>query len=435
MSGAALVVTALAAPAAAQDGGRPSDGLFGGGSRDQGATKTLDATVALSAGHDDNGARDTERVVPEFGRTGTYELLTGSLTYLARGERVQWGVGGGSSVRYQHEEAELLRAGDYGAFGIAARLGRRWNVSASQGASCSPVNLQPLFGDAGPSVPGLAQVGAALPSTGDYSLDRLRACSFDTSGRVSVDVARRSTIELSTGVGRVVFEPGSGYRTLNSYLVGGRFLHTVSQRMRLNLGYTKRASQYGLGLTGEPTERAAHDIDLGADYQRPLSLTRRTTLDFGAGSTAVTEETSGTQRLRYGVTGQASLNHQFLRTWSTRVSYSRGLSFVTGLSGPVFSDGVTVTTSGLLSRRVQLFLSGDARAGDVGAAGEETSFTAYNANARRQVALARNWAVTGEYTDYAHDLAPGAVSFAVPFSMHRQSARIGLTWWHPLLRR
>ena len=116
----ALMTVAVVTAAAAQDGGarRPSDGLFGAGNTDQ-SRQTLDATLFISAGQDDNGSGDNERVVPEFGRTGPYELLSGSLSYLSRGERVQWGVGGGSSLRYAHAEGDLLRAGDYGAFGLA----------------------------------------------------------------------------------------------------------------------------------------------------------------------------------------------------------------------------------------------------------------------------------------------------------------------------
>jgi hypothetical protein len=434
---AVLLALSAVAPAAAQDDGpRPSDSLFGPRTADASARHTLDATLLLQGAYDANKGGDGG---PLYGRTGPYELLSGSASYLSRGDRVQWGAGVGSSLRYQNSDSELLRVGDYGAFGIAARLGRRWNVSASQSATCSPVNFQGLVGVGGVSVPGVAQIGGTLPSA-DYAsasgddADRLRACSFETGGGIGLTLSQRSTVELRAGGSLAVFER-SGYRSLPSYYVGGRLTHSVSQRARVNIGYTRRQAQFG--VTGVAAgDGTVHDIDIGVDYRRPLSLTRRTSIDFSAGPTAISDGQSGVARLRYGLTGGASLNHQFLRTWSARLGYNRGVSLVTGLAGSAFSDGINLSVSGLLSRRVQFFATADTRIGDVaGAEQEESSFDAHYASTRLLVALSRSWALSADYSYNAHDFAPGAVSLAVPFSLERHAARVGLTWWIPILSR
>jgi hypothetical protein len=440
---AILVVMSAVAPAAAQDGDgpRPSDSLFGPRTVDASARQTFDATLFLSGAYDANEGGDGS---PLYARDGLHQLLSGTASYLSRGERVQWGAGVGSSLRYQNSDRELLRVSDYGAFGIAARVGRRWNVSASQALTCSVVNFQGLIGMSGVSVPGVAQIGGALPAGGDYasasgddSADRLRACSFETGGGIGLTLSQRSTIEFRGGGSLAVFEPRSGYQSLPSYFVGGRLLHSVSPRARVNIGYTRRTAQFGVtDVAAAAADGTVHDIDIGLDYRRPLSLTRRTSVDFSAGPTAITESHSGVAKLRYGLTGGASLNHQFLRTWGARLGYSRGVSLVPGLTGPAFSDGVTVSLSGLLSRRIQFFASGDTRIGQIAGYGdEESAFTAHYATARLQVALARNWALSSDYTYYANDFAPGALSLALPFSQGRHAARVGLTWWIPIVSR
>src|SRR5690606_10879147 len=84
--------------------------------------------------------------------------------------------------------------------------------------------------------------------------------------------------------------------------------------------------------------------------------TRRTYVDFNIGSTAIAMPPTADrgQRLQYRIVGDAGLNHEFGRSWRARLGFGRGLDFVPGLSGPVFSNTVTGTLTGLLTRRIDL---------------------------------------------------------------------------------
>jgi hypothetical protein len=185
-----------------------------------------------------------------------------------------------------------------------------------------------------------------------------------------------------------------------------------------------------------------HDIDVGVDYKRPLSLTRRTTVDFGVGSSIVNMPAvaSTDSSLQYRVVGDLGLTHQMGRTWSARVAYNRGVGFTEGFAQPTFSDAVTGSVSGFFSRRVDFTAGGGLSIGDAGlSAGTGTAdrgFRAYTGSARVRYGLGAMWALFGEYSYYKHDLGDVLiVAQGVPPILDRNSVRVGLTLWVPLLRR
>jgi hypothetical protein len=135
------------------------------------------------------------------------------------------------------------------------------------------------------------------------------------------------------------------------------------------------------------------------------------------------------------VTGSANLNRQIGRSWSGTVSYSRGLQYVQGFSGPFFSDSVSAGLSGYVNARGRLSLSAAYSSGQVHPVGTSQGYGTYSGQAGYQLAVGRYLAVSADYS-YYHYLFDQAATLPVGMNqgVNRQSIRVGLNIWLPLLR-
>jgi hypothetical protein len=181
-----------------------------------------------------------------------------------------------------------------------------------------------------------------------------------------------------------------------------------------------------------------HDIDIGVDYHRPLSLSRRTHFDFGVGSAIVNvPQLPGVPaRRQFGLLGNALLSHDMGRTWRARLAYNRGAGFPGGFSQAVFSDALTASLEGFLSRRVDFSTNGRFSSGSLASTSQAAAgFNQYSASARLRSAITPVLALFGEYAYYHYDLgAAVATAPGVPPQLQRNTVRAGLTVWLPLVR-
>ena len=206
----------------------------------------------------------------------------------------------------------------------------------------------------------------------------------------------------------------------------------------MHFGYVYREGQYDYAPGSQPT--VAHDIDVGVDYHKPLSFSRRTHLDFSVGSSLLNTPSFDlvqTRGFKYVLLGNASLTHDMGRTWRARLVYDRGVGFVEGLVGPVVSDGVNSSIDGFLSRRVDFHAVAGFQTGNVGNTSlPHTDIRSYNASARLQFALNKTWALFSDFTYYSYSLGAAAIGTGgIPQSLNRNTVRVGLTVWVPLLRK
>jgi hypothetical protein len=256
------LLLALAAPSAfSQDvtAPRPYDGVFAGSASSSSATHSLDASVSASGAYEINNG-DVFNVTPSsiFESSRSHEDLSTALTYRWQGRRLQLGASGGANAMYFNSERRFVRVNDYAGFGISANLGRRAQVFANQNASCGPLHFQRLFPSGGAPVPG------TVPTLGvDYSLDEMRACTYETAGNVSYGLGPRSSLEFHGALRRSEFTAGAGLRPLQWNSVGGRFVRNVSRNTRLRLGYAQTRGEYGLVSAGAAT--TVHNLDVGFD--------------------------------------------------------------------------------------------------------------------------------------------------------------------------
>ena len=180
-----------------------------------------------------------------------------------------------------------------------------------------------------------------------------------------------------------------------------------------------------------------HDIDVGVNYNRTLSFSRRTRLSFNTGSTIsagaeqdVTDET-GFGEPRFFVVGAATLVHEMGRSWTARADYSRDVSYRDGLSVPSLRDQASAGVGGQLGRRTDLSSGVYWTTEAIGL--ESQNYHSWLASAQIRTALTHNLAVYANYYYYFYDFG-AEVSLPQGFVRHidRHGVRVGLTTWVPL---
>ena len=117
----------------------------------------------------------------------------------------------------------------------------------------------------------------------------------------------------------------------------------------------------------------------------------------------------GILRPQYRLSGDVALSRQFGRTWQAQGGYRRGVGFIEGLSTPVLTDGITATTTGLLTPRTNLLLTAAYSVGQPTVRNVAHGLTTYTADARTSVAINRTWACFVEYLYYFYDFSSEAV--------------------------
>jgi hypothetical protein len=127
--------------------------------------------------------------------------------------------------------------------------------------------------------------------------------------------------------------------------------------------------------------------------------------------------------------------YQFVRTWQARADARRGFEFIPELSAPVYTNGFTAVVDGMLTDRLALNSSAGYSDGK-SALNNSSAYKTYQGAARLKWALTRNWALYGEYQYYFYDLR-GTLQLlpGVPPGLKRNSVRVGMTLWVPVVGR
>ena len=462
----ACAALALPAPAAAQGRGgdgrqdrpeRPFRGLFGAAPSDGSSGTTLSFTGALTGGYDDNIVSDQPNLDPRVAVGGVVYNGNAGLIFSHSTTRTSVGLNLNASKRYFPANTDL-NAASYGAgIGFERHLNRRTRMTLSQNAAYVPYYQFSLFPGLGP--PGL---GDTVPSNLDYAVTPQKSWILNSSAELSRELGRRSSIRAFYGygyqnttsppvtpvtpsvptgpvvgpiVGPIVEPPLAPVEQpvsdLITHTAGFQFRRSFTRNAGLRLGYSYRAGGYQYQSASDDV--AAHNIDVGIDYARSLSIFRRTTFSFATGSSIVQV---GDERF-FRVIGDANLNHQITRSWTARLSYNRGVGYVGGFNEPFFTDGLTTAVGGFIGRRLNLNLTGAYVNGDmgVGAAGGNGVRT-YSANFTAQYAFLQILAADFSAYSYKYDFDDPTIALpgGLPGQLERTGIRAGISLWLPLLR-
>jgi hypothetical protein len=424
-----------AVPAAAQTAARPFTGLFGGTTRTATEKQVLDVSLSVAEAYDENLVADATPTAASSAlqTSGTYTSMVPQLNFAQQGQRLQFAMNAGSNLRYYTHGHQLISLSHSIGAGITARLTPKSTFSVNQSVSYSPASLFGLFAPA--VAPALGDIVA--PSDDVHVNNSERSYVYSTTAGFSRNVASATTLSLMSGYSYSDFVgQAPGFTDLRAYDVGGRLNHSIDRRVGFRLGYKFRKAEYS--SVQQPVE---HTVDIGFDYTRPLSATRKLAVGFTLGPTLIDGPIEGlisdsSFSRQYRVVGEAFVSRDIGRTWNGRASYRRGVGFVQGLPQPVFSDAFTLQTTGLLSRRTDLDLTAALSSGGAALTGASTPFAMYNADARLRFALNRTLAAYVEYLFYYYDFNQGLqLPPGVPSRLTRNGARIGLTLWVPVRHR
>ena len=295
------------------------------------------------------------------------------------------------------------------------------------------VNSFPLFSpDTAPDVFGPASGAASAPvPVQNEAVASIAALDSTTNVSLSQSLGRRVTL---TSIGRVSYTTlGDNAASLRLYDVSGSLTYQLTRDVGLVTGYGVQQGSYRFATAPAPSLLNLQNINLGINYQRALSFSRRTSVGFSSGPMVIRDPLHGVTQ--YAMGGEAHLTHEIGRTWQATASFNRSVTFLEGFLSPFLGDAGTATVSGQLSRRVTLSMIGSAWFGrDVsgGSASANWNQSAVGGMQTR-IALSRTTAFTADarYTRYRFATTPAFIT-AAPLWIDQPSIRVGFDLWLPL---
>jgi hypothetical protein len=430
-----VFLAASSVPAAAQTSvsARPFHGALFGANRADASAQRLDLSIVFLESYDDNVFATTGGSVnPGAAQSsGYYSMLQPSLDYRWGGRRTQLAVSEASALGYYPQLGRVRSISHSAGAGFSVQVGRRGTFLLNQTAAYSPSYLYGLF-------PGRSAVapGDVIPGAPNYAVRDIESYAYGSNARATYGVSTRTSVALGADFRYTNFIHETALqRDMDSKGVDAQILNQRTRNVSLRTRYHYLTGDLGY-VAGAITDE--HGLEAGVSYSRRLSPTRRAVFTADLGSSAI--KNNGGARISvprrlYRASGDASLSYQFAGSWQLSSTYRRGLEFVPSLTQPVFTNGVTADLSGLLSRRLDVALSGGYSQGASALTRSALHFDTYQGSLRFQFALTKTSAIHVEYLYYLYDflgitqLAPG-----VSPRLERNGVRVGLRLFVPALR-
>jgi hypothetical protein len=417
----------LAVPAFAQQAARPERpyrGLFASG--EIAPTQQLVANASLGGGYDDNILADARHQAANLagptsdGRRGGLANAGVGLSYSLNLESLKLEAFARSGVRYYPalESGENYTPSENGHVAAMLRLTGSTTLNTSAYVTRRPENLNGVLSPLRDLPVGPDTDDLDLPSTFEFYR------RYGGSAELTQNLSRRMTFHANYGQRRG--GPLEGEFAAEQMGAGLNF--NVSRGLTLRTGYQLAQGRYL--RHGERIKH--HTMDVGIDYSRALSFSRRTTLSFSTGSSALEHGSF----VRYRATGGAHLTHEIGRTWNASLGFFRGARFVETWNESLFSDVVTASVRGLLNRRLQLGSSAGSSLRQLGVEDSPRGFTSFWGTTSLALALSRHLNLSLEYlyTRHRFDVdvpRPGAW----PQRGERQRVTASINVWTPIMTR
>ena len=423
-----------ALPAYAQGaGGQRSGGLFGATRGDTADRNRLHVLFALSEGFESEVPPELQSQVPITSpHSGSWStMLTTSADYVNSGRRLQLAGTALSAFRYYQQADQLLDtvSSTSHSAGLQARwiLSRTATLQLNQTAAYSPAYLFQFF--PGATLPGLEEPIAVDP---ELRVRETESYRYQTSVLFGVGSLRGNRVSLSGDYGRTEFRRQPIERPdMEIYSGRATYSHGVGRSGSVSTEYEYRAAEMGFAPYIE------HRLNIGGQYSRALSTSRRATFRFRLSPSTLEASESAVSSPVTGrvsrVQAEGTIDYQFRRTWRASASYQRGIDYVAVLTEPFFSNSARADLLGLLGRRVDISLSAAFADGESALTLNSRQLDSYTGTARVRFALTRALALSTEYFYYLYDLR-GSTSLApdLPGRFEQHGVRVGLVLWVPV---
>jgi hypothetical protein len=408
---------ALSTTASAQREAGPFADLFGGKGTD--ASQSLSLRWSSYAGHD-NVLGEQPLVVTDdpYRIGGDYGGLSAQLGY-SRGTGASrfsvFGLAGARAYSAMNDMTKpMLSTGT--SFNLPA--GKRTSLRGTLFAAYAPYSQLAPFISAGDEM---------TPFSFGFAVANRTSQAYGADVGISRQLSARANLALEGGWERAQFEQGqatTGTRTARAMLT-----QNLSKGLAVHGGYGYQDAYFGPAEARELTR--VHHIDVGVDFNRALSFSRRTMVSFGTGSSIAQNAAGGAQ---YFLSGQATLSQGIGRSWTAAAAYNRSSIFAQGFRDLLFLDAVSGSVRGQLATRVQLSSGVSYSFGTVGLGGAAPSIASYTGSSQVQIALTRGVALSASYIYYHYDAPSGATTVpGISQQLGRQALMIGLNGWIPFI--
>ena len=295
------------------------------------------------------------------------------------------------------------------------------------------------------------ELGQVVPQPQDVGLTVDRYTRFGTSIDLSHQFSNRAKFisTLDYGHGKIVprewtilmlsgtfsYNLTRGLAAYGGYQYGGQHFKTTNSTVAPD-GSTASAGTSAADGTTAPTtpsstiQQTRPRVDFGIDFNRPLSLTRRTTLVFSTGVAGIHDQTDNTTN--YYLVGGARLNREFGRSWNAGVFYGRNVRYLEAYPNPLLSYSGGAVLNGMVNHRTDVTASFGVSDGNAGSA---ASFTTYFGSTQMTIALSRMFAVGVDYW-YSHLVAdPHSLPITLAGKLDEQTAHVYIKVWTSLISR
>jgi hypothetical protein len=425
-----MVVWMCGEPSAAWAQGRPSRpfrGLFGS-STSSGASQSLTASFAVFAGQgttsslEGPGVAEDDAVAESLGGSRTFGAWSGGLAYSLGTPRVGVTASASLSSRYTLDPVVQFPVARQAAVDVRWQVLRHTQVNVDARTARQPISALSMF-------PGVTDTALDPVLYGNTAFGSRQSY---TSNGAAVQIGQLLSQRASLTFGYAYSQDGlSSIEQMRSAHVGSFGLsYVVTRSLSMRVGYQGSFGSY-LAESGEMQPFRNDSVDAGVDYAGALTLSRRTTLSFHAGSTMVTDH----QLHQWSIVGNATLRRELGRTWDTSVAYDRQAGFVHTIAEPVFTDSVNASLGGLLGRRVQVQSSVGATTGSVGIGESGGRYVTYQGGAGLSTALSRYVAVRVDCVYYQYRSKNVDLQIAEQEHLSGRSVSVGADVFAPLFAR
>ncbi len=398
---------------------RPVQPLFGAPDPRGESEGGLSVTGSLFGSYDDNillssqGSTTRPPTLPGFGLGGTLRGAAvgydSSVFFKLPTEQPTFEAAVTSTGRYFPEFQEYV-AGRQMAEASSSVSAEPWRDTTLRltGSGRYSLNAPPFA-----TAASLSETDVDLPFAGD-GIPLRRTNDLRGAAELEREWGGDKTITVLGGIHSSQIDGGSRHEI---YELGGRFGARVARYGAFRAGYVRQDVDRGLG------HYVVHHLNIGGDYAKPLSASRRAFIAFSGGSAAVESRDS----FRMSAIGDVDFWYEFKQSWIGSVRYHRGITFIDEVVDPLMSDAVSGELAGLLSPRLDFNASATFSRGVVGFE-DRGSYQMYGTRSQLRYALSRVMALYGEYLLFHYQFPPTIlITGGLPPSTSRQAVKVGLT--------
>lgn len=415
---AALLLLPTAAFAQGDPG--PFGGLFGRTPERTGSEFTaIDFRNAFAFQYEDALRVDDAIPEDELPQSGYTSGVNTGLVFERQSDRLLFKAHGGATYQEYYRQP-VFGATSYDAgLLVRAKPATRFHVEGQAGYMRSPFfRLVPAYNPADSVV--------VIPSD-PYVARRLNNETHNVAGGFKSQYSKRSSLTFMATQRETRFGGLAG----NTFSLLGM---EAAWRRQLNRSFGVHAG-YGrerIHQSAMPDALFIYELmDIGVDFNRQLSVSRRTSLAFTTETAAVKRPLTGR---RYRLNGRANLTTHFGRTWRASAGVSRNTEFIPGFFEPLFSDAVDAMLSGMVSKRAEWLTTFSAGKGRFGFDNDGRYQTSH-VMSRLNWAITRHLGIYGQYSVYYYQLPPTPTAFVMPGQLSRQAFAVGLNTWIPILNK